>query len=268
MFLKLLKHTFRTTWRRLGGLSIGAMGAGALGAAALYMASHPMEGRGAQLVMSLAASLTAAMFAALAAYAVGSGISLYWHYYRNKFSDEGYLTFTLPARGRDIFFSEYVSILLWSAIIGIVTLSSLGVMVLLGTGDYLAREVSDLLPVMDVAFRELGAVFGAGYGAALAVAWLVEVLAQPMLILSCITMGCTFARRHKLLMSVVMYGAFSLVSGMGQTVVALAALAISEALGGGEMTVLTLGQALVSLVLGCAGMGISLHLIQEELNLP
>ncbi len=61
----------------------------------------------------------------IVAYSVYMTIIVYVRYYRHFFSDEGYLTFTLPVKRRTLYTSKLINALIWEEITGVILASSL-----------------------------------------------------------------------------------------------------------------------------------------------
>ncbi len=72
-----------------------------------------------------------------AAFLILSAILVYVRYYNHFFSDEGYLTFTLPVKRRTLFTSKVINGVIWQALTGLVILVSVIIMFLFvpATGD-------------------------------------------------------------------------------------------------------------------------------------
>ena len=136
MFAKLLKHEWKSTAGLLGILSLAALGLSVLGTVILRILNNygdQMSGNGYPLVPVALGTMLFFLAVALIAYAVGSRILLLARFYRNKFTDEGYLTFTLPVNCHQIFLSALLNMVAWSLITGAVTAAVVGIVALFGT---------------------------------------------------------------------------------------------------------------------------------------
>lgn len=94
MFAKLLKMEFRSTWNVLGILCLSLVGAGLLGGVAIrYLvgASAPKEWLEVLCTLAITAAVLFFIVCGVAALIVQIV-----RFYRSRFTDEGYLTFTLP----------------------------------------------------------------------------------------------------------------------------------------------------------------------------
>jgi hypothetical protein len=140
MFTKLLKHEWKSTGKLLGILSLGALGIGVLAAVVLRLLVTYGEAAWDSdsvlvLVIPMLGMMLFFMFLGLVVYSVGTMIYLLIRFYKNKFTDEGYLTFTLPVNSRQIFLSSAVYILVWQVISGLVVAVAVGIAILFGTAQ-------------------------------------------------------------------------------------------------------------------------------------
>lgn len=65
------------------------------------------------------------VYFAFAAFVVLSSILIYLRYYNHFFSDEGYLTFTLPVKRKTLFFSKVINGVIWQSLTNLVVLLSI-----------------------------------------------------------------------------------------------------------------------------------------------
>ena len=151
MFAKLLKHEFKTTCRSLGILSIAALVSGAVGGLMLYFALQDVEDISRNILQTLSNLLLGGIYIGLFIFGAGSSIYLYYNFYKNKFTDEGYLTFTLPASTHQILLSSILNILIWEIILTVVLLLSYLFSVLPAV-CHLIWAVKEELPSADVYF--------------------------------------------------------------------------------------------------------------------
>ena len=266
MFAKLLKHEWNWAWRQLGLVSLGALGAGVLGAVLLKFLTSSLMDESSDLLGSILGILLGFLILALAAYVLGSGFVLLYRYYKNKFTDEGYLTFTLPVKSWQIFLSSLVNTIAWSAIVSLVAFTAVGLIVLVGLGDTIREMISEMRYYYGNDL--LGALVGEADWAATVmyvVNILVSFVAGETIALSCITMGCTFAKKHKILASIGIYYGLSMLKSIISTVVTvLVTLQSSDA----SLVAVYIVEDLLQVALALGGYLLSIHLLNKELNLP
>ena len=98
MFAKLLKHEWRSTREMLGILCLISLGASLLGGLTMcylfYVSSH--DGGGSDALEILSVLFMIAAMVALAVVGVAAMVVYMGRFYKSRFTDEGYLTFTLP----------------------------------------------------------------------------------------------------------------------------------------------------------------------------
>ena len=125
MFTKLLKYEFRAQRKLLSILSLSALGAGIIGGLMMWLitGSDVIYGSfttendfAAAMLISFSTTLMLGAIFAIIAYIVAVYILLLYRFYKHHFSDEGYLTFTLPATTHQILLSSILNIIIWSFI--------------------------------------------------------------------------------------------------------------------------------------------------------
>lgn len=274
MFAKLLKYEWKSNAGLLGILSLAAMGvavaAGFVLRSLIDVSERSWSDYGDSAV---AAALTAPLtillvflVLALVAYVVGTEIIPLYRFYKSRFTDEGYLTFTLPVSGKEVFFSSYLSILLWFFISTLVVI--LGAVVILSIGFW--GE-----PGVDMHFPDAGELLALeGYASYLLLTVLkgfVSCLTGPVLIMTCITLGAVLAKKHKILAALGLYYAMSmginLLESFSEMAVLLDGAASDIIYGTGSLAVLWL-QIFIQIGLGIGGCILSVRLMNKKLNLP
>lgn len=129
MFTKLLKHEFQSCKKSIGVISIATLLAAVLGYVMMLIAISNLEIRINNVLSSLSVLLQGSIFLMLAVYLIGGNIYLYIRFYKTKFTDEGYLTFTLPASTHQILLSSILNIIIWQFIITLVFIISIFIII-------------------------------------------------------------------------------------------------------------------------------------------
>ena len=272
MFRKLLKHEFLATRGLLGTLTCAALFLSIPGGAVLRLlinliqneqANDTMQSLG---IIGLFFSLFFIMLA-LVAYTLSVQIYLYWRFYKHKFTDEGYLTFTLPVTCTQIYLSSYVSILLWTLISGLVVTLSMNLIALIGAGEYLLdpEVISEINTVFDIT---LSAYSDISSPALWIISMLVSVLAAPAIPMVCITLGAVLAKKHKILMAFVMYYAITTVLSFIQSVLTVFLGLVLDSDPILYFNLSTLLSCALSAGLAVGGSVLSIWLTRHKLNLP
>jgi len=196
MFAKLVKHEFRSVSKPLTFLSIAAVAAGLIGSLLMWYFLSNIDIEGKELPSILAILMLVGIYISLLAYSVASMIIIYYRFYKSKFTDEGYLTFTLPVSTHQILLSSILNQLIWSAIISVVLFICFG-LILAPPISMVAKEISGQMD-WNLLFQELDGVFPVGSFVITAICGEVYSLVLPLL---SITIGSLVAKKHKILAS-------------------------------------------------------------------
>ena len=226
-----------------------------------------------------------AMVAAL----VVSVIIVYWRTYTHFFTDEGYLTFTLPVKRSTLYLSKVVTATLVE--LATILLFVLGICLILLIAPPSAYDGQIINPVVftemgnlfEIAFSGLFGIEGGGW----VVVWLIAAL--PLLLMSqlygsgltflCMTVGSVIAKKHKLLASIGIYYGFtavlSFVSQFASLFLSSGVISVITvvAMGGGAVTTGLTVTAIIliaDLIMACLAVllhFITVHLLEKKLNL-
>ena len=270
MFAKLLKYEFKAIGKPvlIGGLA--AVLAGVLGALMLQilMTQTPatMNEEILQTVMSL---LLSGIYITIFAYAVAPEIFMLYRFYKHHFTDEGYLTFTVPATTHQILMASIVNILICSTIVMILSLVAFGVTLIPVVINPEFLESMDLFSYYFSA-ELVGETFGLGTVLATVLYVISTVVYSLIMPLFCITLGCLIAKKHKILCSfAVGYGVsmvVSMISGLSSTIVMLMEFT-SDASYLTAYNISVLVPSLLFLILGVGGYFLMHRLIKNNLNI-
>lgn len=213
MFKKLLKYDFRAIWKIWLIGAVTALGASVLGGLAIRVLADP------NIELPILLQIMCAFWffitvLTLSAFLIASQILIYVRFYKHFFSDEGYLTFTLPVKRSTLFISKTVNAMIWSILSYIVfAISILTIFAFASTsltnGEFIA---------------ELGSIFkGVQLGEVIALLGLVLefiliLLASAWFSVAlthfCITVGATITRKHKVLAAIGIYYAVNTAVGL------------------------------------------------------
>lgn len=209
MFAKLLKYEIKATAGTLGLMTLAAVVATAVGAGVMQ---YMLGANKTSAIALCSAVLTFAMIG-LVAYYIGGYIYLLLNYHKSKFTDRGYLTFTLPVRGWQIFLSSLLNVLFWSFVISAVLfLGMMAIMIVATAGlEMYAPYPGDSISAMDIFGRYTEEdvpyiLFN-----------LLNVISNITVMLTCITVAGTLCRRRRLLASIGIYYGYSLIWSVAET---------------------------------------------------
>lgn len=268
MFAKLLKYEWKANAPLLGILSLAALGAGLLGGLSLRLSDAAPESELAEAMVAATTGLSLTFLVlALAAYVFATTFLLLYRFYKNKFTDQGYLTFTLPVTSHHIFLSSLTMLLLWQVITTITTLVSVTLMIVVG----------GVLPDDPAAYTELQYVYQDLLGfqngkltiALTLIQGFIGWLFGNVLTLTCIVLGASWAKKHKLLVAFLLYYGISFVlefvTGTLTLIVTLTSIHSDDYMV--TMQITSLCTIVVQLLLMAGGYLLSNYMMTRRLNL-
>lgn len=286
MFSKLLKHEWKANWGLMSVLALAVIGAALVGIIALRVLVNygDMISESESFLVLLLfplGMLVFASFVSLVIYVVAVSYVLLFRFYKNKFTDEGYLTFTLPVNSHQIFLSSALNMLIWWVISIVLMVILFACMILFGTAtDGLVNmDMIRSFKNMEYVWEALGEIFGQILGDSYGVLGLVTVVVTPVysvvLWMTCITLGAVVAKKHKILAAIgISYGANIVLNIVSSVVSVLPSLILigNPNPGEAEMQAYFTLSSVVQLVLlagvAVGGYFLSTHLMKHKLNLP
>ncbi len=280
MFAKLLKHEWRSTRGLLGVLTLAVLGLGVYGIVALrvLLSMDDMQVMLNPFLSVVRAGLIVTLglgAIGLAVYSVAVQFILLYRFYKHKFTDEGYLTFTLPVKTEAIYWSSLVNILIWMAISTLVVILVISLVILLGTGstEFFLNEfmpgLGELLEVMELDLSS--------WTVAISILNLVANLAYGLVLpLACVTIGAVLAKKHKILTAFVAYYVINWVMSTLRSMTSiLPTLLLGTTTGFSEweqielyMNVIATVELALTIALAVGGYFLTVHLMKKKLNLP
>ena len=284
MFSKLLKHEWKANRRLLSILSLAVIIAAVVGTIALrvmvnYGDRLSESNSFLNLLLLPLGLLVFVSFLALVVYAAAVLFVLLFRFYKNKFTDEGYLTFTLPVTNHQIFLSSAVNMLIWSVISVVLVILLFVVMILIGTSTSgfinmeLIRELRSLkfiLPEMAEAYSE---ILGDSYGILTLISILISPVYNVVLAMTCITLGAVVAKKHKILAAIgIYYGANTVLGILSSAITTVPSLMFigNDGLASSDryFTLTMVAQLLIYAAVIVGGYFLSTKLMKNKLNLP
>lgn len=262
MFAKLLKYEWKGSYKLLGTLSICALGCGLLATGLLrliaFFDGKMVNNPAAVFAVVICGFLLFGLYMGAVLLVSGSQFWLYYRFYKTKFTDEGYLTFTLPVKPWKIFAAAMTNIYLWGLIIGLSVAAALLMALLLGAQVDL-RQVFGVFIGEDAAIGMM----------ILYLPSLISALTNNVLVMASITAGAVAAKKHKILAAVGIYFGQSIVQGTVSSVIAVIMmfLIFAETAGAVSFAVYCLLGA-VPLLWGIGAYILSVKLLNNKLNLP
>lgn len=285
MFSRLLKHEWKANSGLLGLLSLAAVGIGVLATAVLRILVNTAgslwweleDGLGAILVVALGMFLLFAVVA-LSVYAIAVQVILLHRFYKNKYTDEGYLTFTLPVKPTQIFWSSFLNMLIWLVISVLVVFGVVFLAVLFGTAEHglVNTDVFDAMKDLLEFFRVidwqmlLQEQYSIPYLIVVGLTFLVTPFYALILPMACITAGAVLAKKHKILASFGVYYVVNFAVGIITSVVSVVPtiLMINSGDAEGYYLMSLAIQLVISLALTIGAYCFTIHVMKKKLNLP
>ena len=284
MFSKLLKHEWKSNAGLMGILALAAVGVGIVGTLALrvlvnYGEKIAVSDSVLSLLLLPLALLVGGSFLALAVYAIAVNFIMLFRFYKNKFTDEGYLTFTLPVKTSHIFLSSAINMLIWMVISTLLTFALIIGVVMVGsaTHGFINENIIDGFRAAESIWSTIGDSFkeilGVGYGPLSVISLIVTPVYSVVLSMTCITLGAVVAKKHKILAAIgISYGASIVLSIITSIVTSIPSLLF---IGDTSMertdlyfTLTMVLQLLIYVGVIIGGYFLSTHLMKHKLNLP
>lgn len=150
-------------------------------------------------VLAVALSLAASVFYAL------------WRYYRSRFTEEGYLTYTLPVNNHQLMLSSILASVLEILLVGLATVAAVAMAFGIFAAELPWNEVD--WGLVWSRFEELLSSFHPVAGDVLLVLlnMVLMCLATLLTLMLAVTIGATAAKKHPVLLAIAVYYGLSLV---------------------------------------------------------
>lgn len=216
MLDKLIKYDMRSLRRILLPLTLAIIAASLLGALALrFIVTVFSEETPSDIAILFTASTGMFLFLnaiAIVVYPTAVVILVMVNFYKNLYTDEGYLTFTLPVKKGNILLSKFITAMIWSLTAFIVTAGCVFIIILFGTAtDTLIN--TEIMPILNGIASFFGSIFGTA-----SIFYLVQMLASSVYIIVqlflAITIGSIVAKRYKVLASIGIYYALNIATSI------------------------------------------------------
>ena len=273
MFAKLLKYDLKANLKLFCLLGGCALGVGCLSAVVLRLLTANWEKiiakDGLMLVMIPAIFFLLFAYLGIILYGASTQYILLYRFYKSRFTDEGYLMFTLPVKTHHIFLSGALNNTIWTLITAVVILLSLLIAVCLG--PVWSEEV---LEEIRWVFEDMSFVFGdsmsGGYSISIVFYVLVLGLYSIIAPMSAVVLGATAAKKHKVLAIIGILIALSVCMSTINGVISGAVQLVAFTTDNAEtlVAVTPLLNSIVPLGMAIGGYFLSIHIMKNKLNLP
>ena len=274
MFAKLLKHEWRSTRKMLGILCLISLGASLLGGLTMcylfYVSSH--DGGGSEALKILSVLFMIAAMIALAVVGVAAVVVYMGRFYKSRFTDEGYLTFTLPVNTHQNLLASLVNTAIGMVLITLVICLSgcLWMAIAFAGVEGFYETVWEHFPELWEKFWSLVQTHAGeipwGVMARGMLSALTGAINSLVMLMLAVTVGSLIAKKHKILAAVgVFYGIHVLIS-----IATAFLMSATVALSGGALAAMSgyFGRtALLMTALSLGGYFLMYWLVDRKLNL-
>ena len=287
MFWKLLKHDFRAVGRFWW---IGAVVSvvASICAAVLFRFFWGNIGNESEDLLLELISVCTIFMAFICIFAVALSfvftlILVYTRFYKNFFTDEGYLTFTLPVKRSTLFFSKIVNATAWYSLhIAVLIVSALLFSLLVLPAEpsrfFINFYVFELVGELFAFLWQLVGAWLIAYIFEILLLAFVYMLYSILLVHFCITVGAVLAKKAKILLSIGIYYLISSVTQVLSEVVVIFGSSFVEAIinsmkNASEGAINAISALFIFLaILALAALGamfyfVTNHLLHRKLNL-
>lgn len=285
MFWKLLKHELKSQSRILLLLSGIMLGVSVLGGVLVWVLMNQFDPMMASddfmpvAFMILSMLFLILLIIMLSVYVYAVTILLIYRFYKRHFSDEGYLTFTLPVSTHQLLFSSGVCMLIWQIISQIVFFIGYAMIYgafFVGMGSATGLTAAEWNIVWESMSELMSEMFLHGstwlYIPLYIFAMITSSLSSIVLPMTSFTIGATLSKKHKLLVGIGIYVAMNMVITTATSFVSVfsifsdMAISVSTAMPSMYITLLVTG--LMGLAITVGGYFLTHHLMTKKLNLP
>ena len=214
MLRKVLKYDLGSIWKIWLILSVTSVALGAIGGVCMRLVEDPELNFAFFPIVILGLILS---FIGIIAYIVITSILIIVRYYNNFFTDEAYLTFTLPVKRSTLFDAKILTAFIFNTASALVFTVSLCLMLLIWPGAdgspmlfYFVQDIKDTLDIFSHMVDNKIVVWAIAYSVAFVILMLASFIYSTMATFACITFGGTVAKKHKILMSIAVYYGLSM----------------------------------------------------------
>ena len=274
MFTKLLKHEWRATKGILALLCVIVLIAGlTIGCTMHYIIWNDQNGTvvnmndagiATKFVSVACVLLIMAGVGAVAICSAGSLFFLIFRFYKRCFTDEGYLTFTLPVTTHQILLSSLVNTILSEIIMIAAVCLSVGIAAVLFLATFPENLIwADVSVGLKEAFSQMWASLAEHIDvlASMTVTGIIGALSELIVLMLAVTIGAMIVKKNKILAAVGVYYGIGILQSFVFTFVNLSVWDKHTVLGFFSVTSLT------SLVIGIGGYFLMHYLTDKKLNL-
>ncbi len=279
MLGKLFKYEWRSFWKVPAAINVFLLIITLIGAVSLI---SPFWELNFEIMDTLMVVAIMFYYLAIMAGAIAVAVYIAIRFYKNVYTDEGYLTHTLPVAPRDIIFSKLFVSVIWSIITGIVICISVFFILFAAMKDYVNtyefvtvwQELQrDVLPVVEEAFGMNLFVFAIF----VILIMIVNTFFSIFMTYSAISLGQMFTK-HKVAGAVIWYVAEYVIVQFGSSMLMnipllglisepYAAAAMTPSDVGAMVKLMLIGSVILSIIIGAFLYLLTEYMMRRKLNL-
>lgn len=293
MLGKLLKHEFRATRRSVGMVILGSLLASAVGFGLLILCWHPnflpaLHGDAIETIRTILyiplSVITFGVYALGFASSIITLIFILMRYYKNFFTDEGYLTFTLPVTPHELLWTKLISGMIWLSLSFVTTFAAIaslcGACYINGVasgGAEVAAGFSEMFNGLGRFFSEFMKIYAGSPDVWFVILRsvlevIVTGMAQLLIYYFAITLGCMISKKHKVWASVGMYFAVNAGIGIVNSFVSYIVMFISALINDGTsseiiISIVAYSRNAVTFIVGVVMYFLTINIFKKRLNL-
>ena len=231
MFSKLIKYDLKYTFKYWWIMALSSVGLSVIGGIGVRILNSDIQNDEATLAYFFSVIALLLSVLGLSAFMLATLIFVYMRYYKNFFTDEGYLTFTLPVKRIELLNSKILSAFLTNAATSAVIALDVAIIFSIGVDPKILLHAFD--GINDLA----GILFGNGAEripsiilypiTAIALAMLTSLF-SILAIFACITFASVITKKNKVLAAIgIYYLGSGILSVAGQVLAIFGAAAIA-----------------------------------------
>ena len=231
MFSKLIKYDLKYTFKYWWIMALSSVGLSVIGGIGVRILNSDIQNDEATLAYFFSVIALLLSVLGLSAFMLATLIFVYMRYYKNFFTDEGYLTFTLPVKRIDLLNSKILSAFITNAATSAVIALDVAIIFSIGVDPKILLHAFD--GINDLA----GILFGNGAEripsvilypiTAIALAMLTSLF-SILAIFACITFASVITKKNKVLAAIgIYYLGSGILSVAGQVLAIFGAAAIA-----------------------------------------
>ena len=277
MMKKLLKYDLRAIFKYWWIVALSSLGLSFIGGISLRIITNmPSDIEDGKVFVFLFAMLGMILTViGISAFLISAEIFVFVRLYKHFFSDEGYLTFTLPVKRRDLLNSKIISGLIVNIATFAVVAVDISIILFIGIDFETIQKIGDaVFWFIGAAMEAVGVLCIAYILEAIVLILCISVMSY-LLVSICITFAAVIAKKYKIFAAIgIYYIASAVVSFVGQFALMFGSVALAgifsnipegSVLGVGALMLLSVS-LLASAICVCL-YSLELHMLDKKLNL-